>query len=140
MGAAEPTPTPLHSIADYRSAYEDGQRLRGFRSGCGFVTATWGLVCPKCGQRDLREADLSGRGKIVAYSVQNVPSDEFLNDAPYAYVVVELEEGGRITGWIDGVAREADLTIGTTVVWVASYKPGVHFGRSPGAGSSTGSG
>jgi uncharacterized protein len=130
---------PLHSIADYRTAYEEGQRLRGFRSECGFVTATWGLVCPRCGRRDLREANLSGQGTLVAYSVQNVPSDEFLNDAPYAYVVVELEEGGRMTGWIDGVARESDLSIGTQVEWVASYKPGVHFRVRAGAASSSGS-
>ena len=132
---AADTPRP-HSIADYRTAYEEGARLRGFRSGCGFVTATWGLVCPRCGQRDLAEVDLSGRGRIVAYSVQNVPSDEFLNDAPYAYVVVELGEGGRITGWIDGIAREADLALGTAVEWVPSYKPGVHFRPLP--ASSTG--
>jgi uncharacterized OB-fold protein len=128
----------LHSIADYRSAYEEGIRLRGFRSGCGFVTATWGLACPRCGQRDLVETDLTGRGKLVAYSVQNVPSDEFLNDAPYAYVVVELDEGGRVTGWIDGVAREADLSIGLPVEWVTSYKPGVHFRLRAGANSSSG--
>ena len=132
-----PSPS-LHSIADYRSAYEEGGRLRGFRSACGFVTATWGLVCPRCGQRDLVEADLSGRGKLVAYSVQNVPSDEFLNDAPYAYVVVDLDEGGRVTGWIDGIAREADLAIGTPVEWVVSYKPGVHFRVRAGTPSSSG--
>ena len=123
---SDPATSP-HSISDFRAAYEEGQRLRGFRSGCGFITATWGLVCPICGKRDLVELDLTGRGTVAAYSVQNVPSDEFLNDAPYAYVVVDLEEGGRITGWIDGIARESDLAIGAAVEWVASYKPGVHF-------------
>jgi uncharacterized OB-fold protein len=134
----ENSAAPLHSIADYRAGYEEGGRLRGFRSACGFVTATWGLVCPRCGQRDLAEAELSGRGKLVAYSVQNVPSDEFLNDAPYAYVVVELDEGGRITGWIDGIAREADLAMGMPVEWVSSYKPGVHFRVRAGAAAADG--
>ncbi|MCI4339870.1 MAG: OB-fold domain-containing protein [Thermoplasmata archaeon] len=131
-------PPALHSIADFRSAYEEGRRIRGFRSACGFVTATWGLVCPNCGKRDLAEADLSGRGVLAAFSVQTVPSDEFLNDAPYAYVVVDLEEGGRITGWIDGIARESDLAIGTPVEWVASYKPGVHFHRATAAAAGNG--
>ncbi|HEY6238626.1 MAG TPA: OB-fold domain-containing protein [Thermoplasmata archaeon] len=118
---------PLHSIAEFRTAYEDGTRLRGFRSGCGFVTATWGLACPRCGRRDLEETELGGRGKIAAYSVQNVPSDEFLNDAPYAYVVVDLDSGGRISGWIDGVRNDDELEVGEAVVWVPSYKPGIHF-------------
>lgn len=118
---------PGHSIAEFRTAYEEGQRLRGFRSACGFTTATWGLVCPRCGRRDLAEVELPRRGTIAAFTVQTVPSDEYLNDAPYAYVVVELEGGGRITGWIDGVRSEGDLAIGAVVEWTPTYKPGVHF-------------
>lgn len=127
--ASETTVPALHSIEQFRSAYEAGERLRGFRSACGFVTATWGLVCPRCGKADLAEVDLSGRGVVAACSVQHVPSDEFLNEAPYAYVIVDLEEGGRVAGWIASVANEGDLPIGTRVRWVPSYKPGVQFQR-----------
>jgi uncharacterized protein len=116
-----------HSIAEFQHDYEEGVRLRGFRSGCGFVTATWGLVCPRCGQRDLAEVDLSGKGRLAAFTVQNAPGDEFLNDAPYAYVVVDLDEGGRITGWIDGIRSESELRLGERVLWTPTYKPGVHF-------------
>lgn len=119
--------SPTHTIEEFRRGYETEQRLRGFRSGCGFVAATYLLACPRCGRHDLAEADLSGRGTVAAYSVQNVPSDEFLNDAPYAYVVVDLEEGGRITGWIPGVAAESDLAIGDRVHFVPGYRPGVQF-------------
>jgi uncharacterized OB-fold protein len=125
----EALPTASHSIEEYRRGYEEERRLRGFRSSCGFTTATWGLVCPQCGQRDLRETELVGRGRVAAYSIQYVPSDEFLNDAPYAYVVVELVDGGRLTGWIAGVRSEDGLAIGDPVHFVESYKPGVHFER-----------
>jgi uncharacterized OB-fold protein len=118
---------PSHSIAAFRTGYEEEGRLRGFRSGCGFVTATWGLLCPRCGARDLTETTLSGEGTVVAYTLQTVPADEFLNEAPYAYVVVELVEGGRITGWMPEVKRESDLAIGDRVRWKPSYKPGVTF-------------
>jgi uncharacterized OB-fold protein len=91
------------------------------------VTATWSLACPRCGEARLGEIELSGRGRIVAYTVQNVPGDEFLNEAPYAYVIVELEEGGRITGWMPTVRREEDLAIGDRVRFSTSYKPGVQF-------------
>jgi len=131
---AEPT-QPLPSIEEHRRAYEDGTRLRGFRSACGFVTATWGLACPRCGRRDVEEVDLDPRGTIVAFSVQHVPSDEFLNDAPYAYVVVDLEGGGRVSGWIDGVGSDEEVAVGDAVVWTPTYKPGVHF-RPAGAGAS----
>lgn len=131
LGAA-PGPVPLHSVAEYRQGYESEHRLRGYRStGCGFVMATWGLRCPRCGAADLAEVILSGRGRIAAFTVQNVPADEFLNDAPYAYVVVDLEEGGRITGWMPSVRAPADLAVGDRVRWQPSYKTGVLFEREP---------
>jgi uncharacterized OB-fold protein len=120
-------PPVLHSIAAYRHAYEEEGRLLGFRSACGFVTATWGLVCPRCGVRDLSEIELARAGRLVAFTVQTVPSDEFLNDAPYAYAIVDLDGGGRVTGWIPGVGSESELAVGERVRFVPSYKPGVQF-------------
>jgi uncharacterized OB-fold protein len=91
------------------------------------ITATWGLACPKCGKPDLEEKELAPRGKVTAFTILSVPGDEFLNDAPYAYVVVELEGGGRVTGWMPAVKSETDLAIGTPVHFVPGYKPGVQF-------------
>ena len=73
--------------------------------------------------------DLSGRGRVVAFTIQHVPTDEFLNEAPFAYVVVELDEGGRITGWMPTVRQVSDLTIGDRVHFVPGYKPGVQFAK-----------
>jgi uncharacterized OB-fold protein len=122
-----------HSIAEFRHGYEEEHRLLGFRSGCGFVGATWGLLCPRCGKPDLAEVDLSGRGAIVAATVQTVPAEGFLNDAPYAYLVVELDEGGRITGWMPGVSDPDLVRAGTRVRWLPSYRAGVQFERDSSA-------
>lgn len=119
-----------HSIDDFRVGYENAERLRGYRSACGFVTATWGLVCPSCGKRDLTETDLSRTGRVVACTVQNVPGDEFLNEAPYAYLVVDLAGGGRLTGWMEGTREGPEVAIGDAVEWAPTYKPGVHFRRA----------
>ena len=124
-------PSAAHSIREFEHGYEEERRLRGFRSACGFVTATWGLRCPRCGRRDLTEFALSGKGTVAAFTVQNVPSDEFVNDAPYAYVLVDLDEGGRLSGWMPSVRAVGDLSIGDRVRWVPSYKPGVQFERDP---------
>lgn len=121
--------SPPHSIDAFRRGYEEEGRLLGFRSACGFVTATWALVCPRCGVRDLAETELTSTGRLVAFTVQTVPADEFLNEAPYAYAVVDLDGGGRVTGWISGVAAETELAVGERVRFVRSYKPGVQFAR-----------
>ncbi|MGA8302633.1 MAG: OB-fold domain-containing protein [Thermoplasmata archaeon] len=101
------------------------------------MTATWGLACPRCGKADLEETVLSEHGRVYAFTVLSVPGDEFLNDAPYAYVVVELDGGGRVTGWMPTVKSEKDLSIGTPVHFAPGYKPGVQFARdsdAPGTG------
>ena len=66
---------------------------------------------------------------MVAFTIQHVPADDFLNEAPYAYVVVELDGGGRITGWMPTVKQESDLKIGDRVRFAPSYKPGVQFAK-----------
>jgi uncharacterized OB-fold protein len=141
MSEASPAPAPpeepaaAHTIGEYHHGYEEDHRLRGFRSECGFVTATWGLRCPRCGAYDLKDFELSGKGAVAAYTVQNVPSDEFVNDAPYAYVLVDLDEGGRISGWMPAVRAVGDLSIGDRVHWIPGYKPGVQFQKDSGAPS-----
>ena len=93
------------------------------------MTATWGLACSRCGADGLVETELATRGKVAAFTILHVPGDEFLNEAPYAYVVVELDGGGRVTGWMPAVKQESDLTIGERVRFAPSYKPGVQFAK-----------
>jgi len=119
-----------HSIAEFVQGYENGRTLRGFRCrACGTRTATWGLACSKCGARELEEAELSESGLIVAGTLVAVPSEEFVNEVPYAYVLVELDGGGRVSGWIPGASREEEIAPGTRVRFRPSYKSGVQFER-----------
>ena len=50
-----------------------------------------------------------------------------MNDVPYAWVIVELEGGIRITGWIPFIASKNDLKIGQKVRLVKSYRTGRVF-------------
>jgi len=122
-----PSLTP-HSIAEFVQGYENARTLRAFRCRqCGTLTATWGLVCSRCGALPLEEATLIDRGRIVVGTIVAVASDEFVNDAPYAYVVVELDGGGRVSGWMPNVRSEEEIAPGTAVRFSPSYKAGVQF-------------
>jgi uncharacterized OB-fold protein len=125
---AHEIPAAPHSIEEWIRSYEEGGPLRGLRCPeCGLITATWNLACPRCGHIGLEEHALANAGRVAAFSLLTVPGDEFLNDAPYAYVVVELDGGGRITGWMPSVRTSDGLTIGERVRFQRSYKPGVQF-------------
>jgi uncharacterized OB-fold protein len=125
---ASELPAASHTIAQWIQSYEEGGPLRGFRCpACAFVTATWTLACPRCGHVGLAEQALAPTGTVVACTLLTVPGDEFLNDAPYAYVVVELDGGGRVTGWMPSVRSVDGVAIGERVRYQPSYKPGVQF-------------
>jgi len=134
----EPTAAP-HTIDEFVRGYESDRRLRGFRCpACGVRSATWGLACSRCGASPLEEVDLAPTGAIVAGTIVAVASDEFVNDAPYAYVLVALDGGGTVSGWIPRVRAEGEIAPGTPVRFSPSYKPGLQFERTGagGAGSS----
>ena len=127
-----------HSIDEFVKGYEEGGKLRGLRcANCGLITATWGLACSRCGRYPLDETELSTRGTVAAFTILTVPGDEFLNDAPYAYVVVDLDGGGRVTGWMPSVRAENELAIGDRVHFVTSYRPGVQFAKDAAAPAGT---
>ncbi|HYA10759.1 MAG TPA: OB-fold domain-containing protein [Thermoplasmata archaeon] len=122
-----PPPSP-HSIREFVEGYETARTLRAFRCPqCGMTTVTWGLACSRCGASPLGEVMLADRGRVVAGTIVAVASEEFANDAPYAYVVVEMDDGGRLSGWMPNVRSPEAIAPGTPVRFAPSYKPGVQF-------------
>jgi uncharacterized OB-fold protein len=132
-------PSAPHSIDEFVRAYESERRLRGFRCpACGATTTTWGLACSTCGAGPLLDADLPTEGTIVAGTIVQVAPDDFVNEAPYAYVIVELTGGARLSGWLPGVRSEGEIAPGTPVRFRPGYKAGVQFERREPSSSAEG--
>ncbi len=81
-------------------------------------------LCPECGQSNLEWFELSGKGKLAAYtSVYIGPS--FMNDLgfgrdnPYLTGIVDLEEGPRISARLLGLdpKNPAGIKIGTSMTF-----------------------
>ncbi|AXV37664.1 MAG: transcriptional regulator [Methanobacterium sp. BRmetb2] len=65
---------------------------------CGKVFFPKRILCPECRRKGkLEDINLTGKGKILTYSVIETPTDEFKNIAPYVVAIVELDEGAKIT-------------------------------------------
>ena len=58
---------------------------------------------------------ISGKGKIVTYTIMTVPPEGFEEFAPYAWTVMELDGDSRlrISGFLPNIATPEDLPIGT---------------------------
>ena len=84
---------------------------------CGELHLATVYFCRKCGNKDFDNAIIEGKGKIVTYTIMTVPPEGFEEFAPYAWVVMELNDasGVRISGFLPHIATPSDLPIGTMV-------------------------
>ena len=72
--------------------------------------------CKKCGSKEFEDSILKGAGKIVTYTIMTVPPAGFEDFAPYAWVVMELDNSGlRISGFLPNIEKPEDLPIGTAI-------------------------
>ncbi len=94
---------------------------------CGIKAIEVQAYCTKCGSSKLRIADLESRGKVLAFTIQAVSPKEFKNDAPYAWSIIELDGGVRISGRIASIRSPHDLPIGQRVGLIKSEKSGMVF-------------
>ncbi len=128
MHMAESEVKPVYGISDFEHAYQEDGKLVGQEChACHHRIATQVLRCPKCGSPKLSAVDLATTGTVRSFSIQNVPSDEFLNDAPYAYALIELADKAVVSGWLPEAKSEKDISIGDKVQWKKSYKVGMIF-------------
>ena len=69
---------------------------------CGVCAARWLFrreFCPHCGATPPQALALTGLGTVhAATMVYRAPDDHFRSVAPYALVLVELDEGVRVMG------------------------------------------
>lgn len=64
------------------------------------------MVCPSCGSRDVEYVPASGRGRIYSYCRHHQIALAHLTSlAPFVTVLVELAEGPRMLGLLDGEPR-----------------------------------
>ena len=73
------------------------------------------FLCAQCGSNRWEWRPSSGRGVVYTWTICHMPmSREFETVFPYAALIVEMEEGVRITAGLRDMDH-ADLTIGLPV-------------------------
>lgn len=74
---------------------------------CGVINLPPRPICKNCRSSDLEWIELKGKGKLVTFSIVHVPPTPLIaeghgREKPYAFGVVELEKGARITARLVG--------------------------------------
>lgn len=90
-------------------------RLMGARcTKCGKLYCPPTADCSKCGCNELEWVNLSGRGRLLTYTVVRIPPVSLTKEAPYAVGIVQLEEGPNVMTRIVDTSFE-DLSVGARV-------------------------
>ncbi len=93
---------------DFFSALMEGKLIGVKCKDCGEITCPPKSTCNSCGSRNLERIELSGKGKIVSYTVTYVAPLGYDAEVPYVVAMVELDEGAWIVGRLDVDAEKAD--------------------------------
>ena len=78
--------------------------------------------CHKCMTSEVEWIELSGRGKLVAFTVIHVGPEKYEKYVPYVVAMIELEEGPKLMAAMRDVKQE-DLKIGMPVKAVYFENP-----------------
>lgn len=81
---------------------------------CGIVLFPPRLICPECKNREFEDTKLAERGKILTYTIIRVAPQQFVDQAPFAVGIVELDDGVKLTGQVVDCDFK-DLKIGQRV-------------------------
>jgi uncharacterized OB-fold protein len=71
--------------------------IGGRCQACGTVRFPAADVCPSCQSGDCEQIALSTAGTVFTFTVVHASPPGYLGAAPYAYGIVELPEGLRVT-------------------------------------------
>jgi uncharacterized OB-fold protein len=124
---AHMTGRPVLSLKEQRELLREGKVVGFHCEKCKHDRFSPMLACSKCGSNKVIRREFSKTGKVVTYTIQSVASEQFLNETPFAFAIIQLDDGPRVSGWIPWIAKAADLPLDQKVEYTPSYKPGMMF-------------
>jgi uncharacterized OB-fold protein len=114
------TPT----IEQYQKNIEE-ENFRAYKCvECNAIIAPPSGSCYSCGSNKMEWAEVSGKGKLVSFTVIHIAPEEFQEEAPYIIAIIELEEGTRVTSRLLGYDPLKPEEIKTGALHVLSYEKG----------------
>ncbi|MEM1983235.1 MAG: Zn-ribbon domain-containing OB-fold protein, partial [Sulfolobales archaeon] len=111
--------------------------LVGIRcNDCGYTCYPPKAACPKCSSRNIERIPLGTLGKIVSYTVINVPIEGFENMSPLLIALVETNNGKVLTQLtnvkpeevyigmeVEATIRRSAMTLDGYVPYIVKFKP-----------------
>jgi uncharacterized OB-fold protein len=99
------------TIEQFYKFLDQQKLMAGKCLNCGKIHLPPRPLCDNCLRQEFEWVSISGKGKLLTYTVIHVAPQQFQSIAPYTVGIVELENGLKIPGMIQGATQE-NLKIG----------------------------
>jgi len=102
---------PAFTIEQFYKFLSECKLMGGKCQKCGKLHLPPRPLCDNCFSQDFSWTEVSGKGKLLTYTIIHVAPPQFQALAPYTVGIVQLENGLKLPGMISGVA-ENELKVG----------------------------
>jgi uncharacterized OB-fold protein len=105
------------TVEEYLQNIQDG-KFKAYKCvDCGMVIAPPSGSCYGCGSSKMEWTEVSGKGKLVSFTVIHIAPDEFAEEVPFYIAIVELIEGTRVSARLLGYdpLKPEDVLLGSDV-------------------------
>jgi uncharacterized OB-fold protein len=102
---------PPFTIEQFFKHLSQGKLAAGKCLKCGKIHLPPRPLCDNCFSQEFEWLEISGKGKLLTYTIIHIAPQQFQALAPYAVGIVQLENGLKLPGMISGIAQE-QLKIG----------------------------
>jgi uncharacterized OB-fold protein len=99
------------TIEQFYKFLAQGKLMAGKCQKCGKIHLPPRPLCDNCFSQQFTWIPVSGKGKLLTYTVIHIAPQQFQDIAPYAVGIIQLENGAKIPGMISGATQE-QLRIG----------------------------
>jgi uncharacterized OB-fold protein len=104
------------TIDQFYKFLQQGKLMAGKCLKCGKIHLPPRPLCDNCFSQEFEWVNVSGKGKLLTYTVIHVAPQQFQALTPYAVGILKLENGLKIPGMIQGLPIEQlevgiDLTL-----------------------------
>jgi uncharacterized protein len=106
MSAVEP-----FTIEQFYRFLQQGSLMAGKCQKCSKMHLPPRPLCDKCFSQQFSWVRVSGKGKLLTYTIISVAPQQFQDLIPYAVGIVELDNGLKIPGMIQQI-KHVELKIG----------------------------
>jgi len=97
---------PPFTIEQFYKFLNQQKLMAGKCLKCGKIHLPPRPMCDNCFSKDFEWLQISGKGKLLTYTVIHVAPQQFQALTPYVVGIVELENGLKIPGMIQETTQE----------------------------------